>query len=43
MIVGAPARAIRTLEPAQAEAMRSGAEFYAANGLRFKKGLKRIG
>ncbi|WP_439925881.1 gamma carbonic anhydrase family protein [Nitrobacter sp. JJSN] len=42
MIVGAPARAIRTLEPAQAEAMRSGAKFYAANGLRFKKGLKQI-
>jgi carbonic anhydrase/acetyltransferase-like protein (isoleucine patch superfamily) len=43
MIVGAPARAIRTLEPAQVETMGSGAKFYAANGLRFKKGLKQIG
>lgn len=41
LIVGAPARAIRTLEPAEAEA--AGAKFYAANGLRFKNGLTRIG
>ncbi|WP_438278191.1 gamma carbonic anhydrase family protein [Nitrobacter sp.] len=43
LIVGAPARAIRTLKPAEVEAMGEGAKFYAANGLRFKKGLKRIG
>ncbi len=41
LIVGAPARVIRTLEHAEAEA--AGAKFYAANGLRFKNGLKRIG
>lgn len=41
LIVGAPARVIRTLEPAEAEV--AGAKFYAANGLRFKNGLTRIG
>jgi carbonic anhydrase/acetyltransferase-like protein (isoleucine patch superfamily) len=43
MIIGAPARVIRTLEPAQVEAMGSGAKSYVANGSRFKKGLKQIG
>jgi carbonic anhydrase/acetyltransferase-like protein (isoleucine patch superfamily) len=43
LIVGAPARAIRTLQPAEVEAMGMGARSYVANGLRFKKGLKRIG
>jgi carbonic anhydrase/acetyltransferase-like protein (isoleucine patch superfamily) len=43
LIIGAPARAVRTLEPAQIEAMRGGAKFYVANGSRFKKGLKRLG
>jgi carbonic anhydrase/acetyltransferase-like protein (isoleucine patch superfamily) len=43
LIIGAPARVIRTLEPAQVERMGSAAKFYAANGPRFKKGLKRIG
>ena len=43
LIIGAPARAIRTLEPAQVEAMTRGAGFYVANGARFKKGLKKIG
>jgi carbonic anhydrase/acetyltransferase-like protein (isoleucine patch superfamily) len=43
MIIGAPARVIRTLEPAQVEAMGSAARFYAGNGPRFKKGLKKIG
>ena len=43
LIVGTPARAIRALEPAQIEALGNGAKFYAENGLRFKKGLKRIG
>jgi carbonic anhydrase/acetyltransferase-like protein (isoleucine patch superfamily) len=41
LIVGAPARVIRTLGPA--ETVAAGAKFYAANGLRFKNGLKRIG
>lgn len=43
LIIGAPARAIRTLEPAQVEAMTRGAGFYVANGVRFKKGLKKVG
>jgi carbonic anhydrase/acetyltransferase-like protein (isoleucine patch superfamily) len=43
LIIGAPARVIRTLEPAQVERMGSAARFYAANGPRFTKGLKKIG
>ncbi len=43
LIIGAPARVIRTLEPAQVTAMGSAAKFYVGNGPRFKKGLKKIG
>jgi carbonic anhydrase/acetyltransferase-like protein (isoleucine patch superfamily) len=43
LIIGSPARVIRTLEPAQVAAMGSAAKFYVANGPRFKKGLKKIG
>jgi carbonic anhydrase/acetyltransferase-like protein (isoleucine patch superfamily) len=43
LIIGAPARVIRALDPAQVEAMGSAAKFYAGNGPRFKKGLKKIG
>ncbi len=43
LILGAPARVVRTLDPAQVEAMGSAAKFYAINGPRFKKGLKKIG
>ena len=43
LIIGAPARVIRTLDPAQVERMGSAAKFYVANGPRFRKGLKRIG
>ena len=43
LIIGAPARVIRTLEPAQVAAMGSAARFYVGNGSRFKKGLKKIG
>jgi carbonic anhydrase/acetyltransferase-like protein (isoleucine patch superfamily) len=43
LIIGAPARVIRTLDPAQIEAMGSAARFYAANGPRFAKGLRKIG
>jgi len=43
LIIGAPARVIRTLEPEQAAKMGSAAKFYVANGSRFKKGLKKIG
>jgi carbonic anhydrase/acetyltransferase-like protein (isoleucine patch superfamily) len=43
LIIGAPARVIRTLDAAQVERMGSAARFYVANGPRFKKGLKKIG
>lgn len=43
LIIGAPARVIRTLSPEQAAAMGGAAAFYVANGPRFSKGLKKIG
>jgi len=43
LIIGAPARVIRTLEPAQVEKMGGNARSYMRNGPRFKKGLKKIG
>jgi carbonic anhydrase/acetyltransferase-like protein (isoleucine patch superfamily) len=43
LIIGAPARVIRTLEPAQIEKMGGAARSYMRNGPRFKKGLKKIG
>ena len=43
LIIGAPARVIRTMDPAQVEKMGSAAGFYQLNGPRYKKGLKKIG
>ncbi|MFL6827380.1 MAG: gamma carbonic anhydrase family protein [Bradyrhizobium sp.] len=43
LIIGAPARVIRTLEPAQFAHMGSAAQFYVGNGPRFKNGLNKIG
>jgi carbonic anhydrase/acetyltransferase-like protein (isoleucine patch superfamily) len=43
LIIGSPARVIRTLDPAQVARMGSAAKFYVANGARFKKGMKKIG
>jgi carbonic anhydrase/acetyltransferase-like protein (isoleucine patch superfamily) len=43
LIIGAPARVIRTLDPAQVEKMGGAARSYQRNGPRFKKGLKKIG
>jgi carbonic anhydrase/acetyltransferase-like protein (isoleucine patch superfamily) len=43
LIVGAPARVIRTLTPEQATAMGRAAKSYQRNGPRFKSGLKKIG
>jgi carbonic anhydrase/acetyltransferase-like protein (isoleucine patch superfamily) len=43
LIIGSPARVIRTLEPAQAAKLSNAAKFYVANGARFKKGLNKIG
>jgi carbonic anhydrase/acetyltransferase-like protein (isoleucine patch superfamily) len=43
LIIGSPARVIRTLDPARVTAMGSAARFYVGNGARFKGGLKKIG
>jgi carbonic anhydrase/acetyltransferase-like protein (isoleucine patch superfamily) len=43
LIIGSPARVIRTLDPAQVAKMGSAAKFYQLNGPRFKKGLRKIG
>ena len=42
LIVGSPARAIRTLDAAAMERMRGGAADYARNWKRFAKGMKRL-
>ena len=43
LIVGSPARAIRTLDEAAAAAIAAGADFYVRNFKRFAKGLKPVG
>ena len=43
LIIGAPARVIRTLDPEQSEKLMRPAQSYRRNGPRYKKGLKRIG
>ncbi len=43
LVVGAPAKAIRTLTPEQSKALMRGAPHYVQNGKRFKAGLKKIG
>jgi carbonic anhydrase/acetyltransferase-like protein (isoleucine patch superfamily) len=43
LIIGAPARMMKTLDPAHVERAQGTVDFYIANGPRFKKGLKRIG
>jgi carbonic anhydrase/acetyltransferase-like protein (isoleucine patch superfamily) len=43
LIIGSPARLIRTLAPEQVTAMGRAAKSYAINGPRFKNGLKKIG
>jgi carbonic anhydrase/acetyltransferase-like protein (isoleucine patch superfamily) len=43
LIIGSPARVIRTLSPEQAAGMGRAARSYQMNGPRFKKGLKKIG
>ena len=40
LIVGAPAKAVRTLDEASAERLKASAENYVSNQRRFKKGLK---
>ena len=43
LILGAPAKVVRTLTPEQVKAMLMGAAFYVANGQRYAKGLRKIG
>jgi carbonic anhydrase/acetyltransferase-like protein (isoleucine patch superfamily) len=42
LIVGAPAKAVRVLDPATAETLRRSATHYVANWRRFSAGLRRI-
>ncbi len=43
LIIGAPARVIRTLDPEDAVRLARPAKYYTLNGPRYVKGLKRIG
>ena len=43
LILGAPAKVVRTLTPEQAAQLTRGAPRYVQNGRRFKAGLKKIG
>ncbi|HEY6992163.1 MAG TPA: gamma carbonic anhydrase family protein [Xanthobacteraceae bacterium] len=43
LIVGAPARTVRTLDHAAAQAIRHGADIYVRRWRQYAKGLKRIG
>jgi carbonic anhydrase/acetyltransferase-like protein (isoleucine patch superfamily) len=43
LVVGAPAKAVRTLDAAAAERLRASALHYVANWRRFAAGLKRVG
>jgi carbonic anhydrase/acetyltransferase-like protein (isoleucine patch superfamily) len=43
LIIGSPARVVRTLHPEQVAKMGGAAKFYVSNGTRFKKGLKKVG
>jgi len=43
LIIGSPARLVRTLDEASARDLRDSAAHYAANGRRFAKGLVAIG
>jgi carbonic anhydrase/acetyltransferase-like protein (isoleucine patch superfamily) len=43
LIIGSPARVIRTLQPEQVAAMGNAAKFYVTKGALYSKGLKKIG
>ncbi|MBV9563669.1 MAG: gamma carbonic anhydrase family protein [Bradyrhizobium sp.] len=43
LIIGAPARVIRTLDPDQAEEAKYPVQSYRRNGPRFRNGLRKIG
>jgi len=42
LIVGSPAKAVRTLDPAAVEKLRASAAGYVANWRRFAAGLRRL-
>ena len=42
LIVGSPAKAVRTLDAENAARLRASAEHYVANAARFRKGLRRV-
>jgi carbonic anhydrase/acetyltransferase-like protein (isoleucine patch superfamily) len=42
LIVGSPARVVRTLDDASADALRASAAHYVANGRRFRNGLEKL-
>ena len=43
LIIGSPARVVRTLDTAQVARMGGAAKFYVGNGPRFNKGLRKVG
>ncbi|HEY0329846.1 MAG TPA: gamma carbonic anhydrase family protein [Rhodopseudomonas sp.] len=43
LIIGSPAKAIRTLEPEQVAKLTAGAGFYVLKAARYSKGLSKIG
>src|SRR5262249_54214861 len=43
LIIGSPAKAIRTLDDAAVERLRESADHYVENGRRFRAGLKAVG
>jgi carbonic anhydrase/acetyltransferase-like protein (isoleucine patch superfamily) len=43
LIIGSPARVVKTLDASAAEMMKRNAEHYVHNAVRFAKGLKKIG
>jgi carbonic anhydrase/acetyltransferase-like protein (isoleucine patch superfamily) len=43
LIIGSPARVVKTLDAPAAEMMKRNAEHYVHNAVRFAKGLKKIG
>lgn len=43
MIIGSPAKAVRTLTPEQKAALLSSAKHYVDNAARFRAGLKKVG
>jgi carbonic anhydrase/acetyltransferase-like protein (isoleucine patch superfamily) len=43
LIIGSPARVVRTLDLALAAQIGDTVKFYVGNGARYKKGVKKIG